>query len=152
MFQLINQLKRFPRFSVSNFKFRVIQRASFTLLEMLVVIGIISILVAMGAVSYSTAQKKARDAKRKSDIRTIKNAMEQYNSICNGSYPTTLGTSIAAVTTTPCNTSTTIMSSVPTDPKTAVAYTYNAAVSVCAPNSPPLEAESTSPYCVNLEQ
>ncbi|NCO89124.1 type II secretion system protein, partial [Candidatus Roizmanbacteria bacterium] len=40
-------------------------KKAFTLLEILVVIGIISIMVAMGTASYSTAQKKARDAKRK---------------------------------------------------------------------------------------
>ena len=59
------------------------QRKAFTLLEMLVVIGIIAVLLGMGALSYSTAQRKARDAKRKLDISAVKNAMEQYYSLCN---------------------------------------------------------------------
>ena len=58
----------------------------FTLLEILVVISIIGLLVAMGAASYSTAQKKGRDARRKEDIRAIQNAMEQCYSVNNGSY------------------------------------------------------------------
>jgi len=73
------------KFSIFNFKFSV--KSAFTLLEMLVVIGIIGILVGMGAVSYSTAQKKARDAKRKQDLKAIQNAFEQYYSICNYKYP-----------------------------------------------------------------
>jgi len=59
----------------------------FTLLEMLVVIGLIGVLVGLGSVSYSTAQKKARDAKRKSDLKSIQNAFEQYYSICGYKYP-----------------------------------------------------------------
>lgn len=53
-------------------------KKAFTLLELLVVIGIIAVLLGMGAVSYSTAQKKARDAKRKSDLQSLQNCFEQY--------------------------------------------------------------------------
>ncbi len=63
-------------------------RKAFTLLELLVVIGIIAVLLGMGAVSYSTAQKKARDAKRKSDLQTLQNCLEQYYSYNNNfKYP-----------------------------------------------------------------
>jgi len=68
---------------ILNLKFQ----SAFTLLEMLVVIGIIGILVGMGAVSYSTAQKKARDAKRKQDLKAFQNAMEQCYSVNNYKYP-----------------------------------------------------------------
>jgi len=61
--------------------------AGFTLLELLVVIAIIGILVSLGAVSYATAQKKSRDAKRKGDFKSIQNAFEQYYSVYNA-YPT----------------------------------------------------------------
>ncbi|MDQ3008302.1 MAG: type II secretion system GspH family protein [bacterium] len=50
----------------------------FTLLELLVVIAIISILIAMGAVAFSTAQSKSRDAKRRADVKVMQNAFEQY--------------------------------------------------------------------------
>ena len=60
--------------------------AGFTLLELLVVIAIISILIALGMISYSTAQKKSRDAKRSSDLKEIQNALETYHAV-TGNYP-----------------------------------------------------------------
>lgn len=77
-------------------------KKAFTLLEMLVVVGIIAVLVSIGTSSYSTAQKKARDAKRKSDLSSIKNAFEQYYSICTFKYPATIpsaGSKLTATTT-----------------------------------------------------
>lgn len=55
-----------------------VMRKGFTLLELLVVISIIGILVTMGAVAFSTAQRKGRDAKRHGDIKSIQSAYEQY--------------------------------------------------------------------------
>lgn len=69
-------------------------KRAFTLLELLVVIGIIAILISLGAVSYSTAQKKARDAKRKTDLHAIQNTLEQYYSVCTTNpyiYPSLSG-------------------------------------------------------------
>ncbi len=63
-------------------------KKSFTLLELLVVLGIISVIVTMAFSSYSTAQKKARDAKRQSDLKTAQQAMEQCYSVNNFQYPT----------------------------------------------------------------
>lgn len=59
----------------------------FTLLELLVVIGIIGILVALATVSYSATQKGARDSKRKQDLIAIQNALEQYYSATSYKYP-----------------------------------------------------------------
>lgn len=50
----------------------------FTLMELLIVIAIMAILVSLGAASYSTAQKSSRDARRRSDMKAIQNAVEQY--------------------------------------------------------------------------
>ncbi len=62
-------------------------KGGFTLLELLIVIAIIGILVAMGTVSYSTAQKKARDATRRGDMKAIQNALEQYYAANGNQYP-----------------------------------------------------------------
>ena len=62
-------------------------KKGFTLLEMLVVIGIIAILVSLGFASYSTVQKKARDAKRKGDLSAMQKVLEQCYSLNSYSYP-----------------------------------------------------------------
>src|SRR3990167_5250220 len=78
------------KFQISNFKFQInkLQKNGFTLMELLVVISIIAILISIGLTSFSTAQKKARDSKRKSDIKEVQNALEQYYSVCGSLYPT----------------------------------------------------------------
>ncbi len=53
--------------------------AGFTLLELLVVVSIISILLTLGAVAYSTAQQKGRDAKRRADIKALQSGFEQFH-------------------------------------------------------------------------
>lgn len=65
-----------------------IKNFGFTLLELLVVISIIAILVVMGVASYTTAQKKGRDARRRADLKAAQNAFEQYYAVTNSSYPT----------------------------------------------------------------
>src|SRR3989344_2943745 len=59
---------------------------AFSLVELLVVITIISIMLAAGTVSYTLAQKKGRDGKRKSDLKAIQQSLEQYFQ-ANGYYP-----------------------------------------------------------------
>lgn len=66
-------------------------KRGFTLIELLVVIAIIGILATFIVASFTSAQKKARDAKRKSDLDAIKKALEIVKSNCDGSayYPLT---------------------------------------------------------------
>ena len=70
----------------------------FTLLELLVVISIIGILVAMGAASFSVAQKQGRDARRRGDMKSYQNCMEQAyvsdNSVYDGANSGACATSI----------------------------------------------------------
>ena len=68
-------------------------KKGFTLLEMLVVIGIIAILVSLGFASYSTVQKKARDAKRQGDLKAAQQVMEQCYSVNGFQYPDITNTS-----------------------------------------------------------
>lgn len=50
----------------------------FTLVELLIVIAIISILMTLGFVSFTGAQKRSRDAKRRTDLDAMQKAEEQY--------------------------------------------------------------------------
>lgn len=89
------------------------KKNAFTLLELLVVIGIIGILVALATVSYSATQKAGRDSRRKQDMVAIQNALEQYYSANVYKYPNATCSTDAL----------TYMSSAwPTDPSTGVAY------------------------------
>jgi prepilin-type N-terminal cleavage/methylation domain-containing protein len=62
-------------------------KRGYTLLELLIVIALIGILVTIAAVSYSSAQKKTRDSRRTTDVKSIQNALEQYYSDHDGTYP-----------------------------------------------------------------
>ena len=108
-------------------------RRGFTLLELLIVIAIIGILVAMGTVSYSTAQKRARDSKRQGDMKAIQNAFEQYYAAHSGSYPDSCPLA-GSITIQPDNTF-----NIPTDPKgSSNPYTSNC-------------SSSSYCYCAHLE-
>jgi prepilin-type N-terminal cleavage/methylation domain-containing protein len=58
----------------------------FSLLELLVVIGIIGILVSIGTVAYTSAQGRARDSRRRGDVEALGKSLEQYYA-ANISYP-----------------------------------------------------------------
>jgi len=61
--------------------------SGFTLVELLVTIGIIGILATVTVVSVGNARAKARDSKRVSDIKQIQSALELYSSDTGGFYP-----------------------------------------------------------------
>ncbi len=91
----------------------------FTLLELLVVISIIGILVAMGAVAYSNAQKKGRDAKRVGDMKAIQSAFEQYYAV-NSTYDESCNTMALGGG----------LPALPNDPKPGYVYNTNNGCSV----------------------
>ncbi len=62
----------------------------FTLIELLVVIAIIGMLSSVVLASLNSARGKARDAKRKSDMKQLQLALEMYYDT-NNSYPSTGG-------------------------------------------------------------
>lgn len=57
----------------------------FTLIELLVVVAIISLLSSVVFASLNTAREKARDARRKVDLKQIQTALELYYNKC-GTY------------------------------------------------------------------
>ena len=71
-------------------------RRGFSLIELLVVITIISILSAAAVSSFTNSQRRARDARRKSDLKAIQAAAEQYYSAC-GAYPASAADFVSAV-------------------------------------------------------
>ncbi len=54
------------------------KQKAFTLLELLVVIAIIGILISLGVASFSNAQKKSRDSRRREDLKAMQNGLEQH--------------------------------------------------------------------------
>lgn len=102
----------------------------FTLLELLIVIVIIGILAVIIVPGLASGPKRARDAQRKADLRSIKNALETYYND-NGHYPTA-----AEYTTASGGSSSDVLESyladIPTDPNDDSAYTYTPAPASCA--------------------
>ncbi len=99
-------------------------KKGFSLIELLVVISIIGVLVAVAVASYTGAQIKARDARRRSDLKSIQAAMEQYYSTTGANSYGTVATSFSP-------------NPVPTDPKPSFgSYITNYVVStgycICA--------------------
>ena len=70
------------------------QQSGFTLIEILIVIGIIAILAAIVLVAVNPAQqfKKANDAQRSSNVNAIINAVGQYMVDNQGSIPSQITT------------------------------------------------------------
>ncbi len=128
-------------------------KKGFTLLEMLIVLGIIALIVTITAVSYTIIQKKSRDSKRKNDIKLIQGAFEQYYAVCGYTYPNIQGLSYtpSIICTSP---TTAILPTPPLDPKSGVTYTIippgtaRAGYTVCAT----LESETPTNYCLSNQQ
>lgn len=60
----------------------------FTLIELMVVIAIITVLAAVGIVTYTTAQKASRNSKKLQDLKAVQSALQLYK-VDNGTYPVT---------------------------------------------------------------
>ena len=109
-------------------------KKGFTLVELLVVIAIIGILSTLSVVSLNSARAKSRDARRLSDIKQIRTALDMYYD-SSSTYPVScpaLGTGNCACLTSVgwTNTSTTnctgtiFMQKVPSDPLSSGTYVY----------------------------
>ena len=63
------------------------EQKGFTLIELLVVISIIGLLATIVLVSVNSVRKKARDARRLSDMHQIRIALDMYYNNNNDNYP-----------------------------------------------------------------
>ena len=65
------------------------KKSGFTLIELLVVISIISILSSVVMASLNTARTKARDVKRRAELKQVQIGLQLYYVTNNGTYPVT---------------------------------------------------------------
>lgn len=61
-------------------------KSGFTLIEMLIVVGLIGVLSVIGINMYLSAQRQGRDTRRVSDLTAIQKSLESYY-VVNGEYP-----------------------------------------------------------------
>ena len=100
------------------------KQGGFTLLELLIVIVIIGILALLIIPNITSAPKKARDTKRKTDITTVRKGLEEYF-VNNNVYPSSSGAVGTAGVLAELQTgSAPIVKVLPTDPKNTGAYVY----------------------------
>ncbi len=101
-------------------------RSGFTLIELLVVISIIAILVGVSIFGLAGARTSSRDARRKSDLESIRAGVELYKADCND-YPASItlgGTLVGDNTPVSCDSDNVYIASVPTDPNSDRIYRY----------------------------
>ena len=93
------------------------KKNGFTFMELLVVITIIAVVFAAGVVSYTAISKNSRDARRRADLESMRQALEMCRSIA-GEYPSSVygGTESSSIVCTDTN-STVTMASTPLDPR-----------------------------------
>lgn len=93
------------------------RKRGFTFIEILVSVTIIAVLVAIGVASYASVNRRARDAKRKSDLEQIRSGLEQYRADF-GSYPVQSGWALSSAGSNWIDALTpSYMDNVPVDPK-----------------------------------
>src|SRR3990167_4751352 len=82
------------KFAIYNLKSKISKvKRGFTLIELLVVIAIIGILATFVIASFSSAQGRGRDSRRKADLDAVKKALELAKADCTGGayYPVMAG-------------------------------------------------------------
>ena len=111
-------------------------KKGFTLIELLVVIAIIALLSTLSVVALNSARVKSRDARRLSDIKQIRTALEMYFDqndkypesdsyiVLGGNNPDYNCLSSNGLGIKPCA-GTVYMETIPGDPRISQSYWYN---------------------------
>jgi type II secretory pathway pseudopilin PulG len=94
------------------------KQLGFTMIELLVVTTIIIVITAIGLVSYTAANRNARNGKRKADLEMVRQALVLYRTD-NGSYPSGSVFNTMMTTINDYTSATTV-----TDPKNEGVYVY----------------------------
>lgn len=100
-------------------------RRGFTLIEVLVAVTIIAVLISIGVVSYSSINRRSRDAKRKGDVEQLRSALEMYRAD-NSSYPNIGSGAWANASGLATVLVSTYLPAIPSDPKSTQTYRYKA--------------------------
>ncbi len=66
---------------------KTLKHKGFSLIELLVVLGIIAILTSLTAFNFNQARERARDLQRKNDLKQLQNALEIYKNDSSQSFP-----------------------------------------------------------------
>src|SRR3989338_4818383 len=74
--KIVDHSNKTMNYELNSHHFKV--KLGFTLIELIVVISIIGILTTIGTATYTTAQQKSRDARRKQDLGALKSALILY--------------------------------------------------------------------------
>jgi prepilin-type N-terminal cleavage/methylation domain-containing protein len=99
-------------------------RKGFTLIEILVVIGILAVLFAIVLIAINPARQfaQANNTKRRSDVNAILNAVHQYAADNRGSLPAGIGATVGTISDTGVNICadlvTRYLAALPVDPQT----------------------------------
>jgi type II secretion system protein G len=102
------------------------KESGFTLIELIIVMVIIGILVILLLPNLSNGPKRARDSERKSELRTVASALEQYFAD-KTAYPQAADYAGLSAHLVPDY----IKDSMPADPKAGQSYTYTREPSGC---------------------
>jgi len=95
------------------------KKRGFTLIELLVAMSIIAVLAAIGLSSYGFSQKRARDARRRADLESVRSAMEIYRADNSATgYPNTNYSGLSGFLIP------NYLSAMPVDPKNISPYSY----------------------------
>jgi len=133
------------------------QKSGFTLIEIIVAMAILAVVASSLLGNFFSSQKKGRDAKRKSDLKQIQNALEAYANDHQGLYPIgdasgrIGGFSWGAEFHNPSHIETVYMKALPQDSKSTQKYWYVSTDGVsykiyaCLENSDDAKAQTYDP-------